>query len=190
MKLKRKFYARPTLIVAQDLLGKILVRRYGNKLIKGRIIETEAYIGKDDPACHACSGMTKRNKPMFGKAGHTYIYFTYGMHYCFNIVTEKKGFGSAVLIRSVKPLTEIDFIRKQRGKVNDKDLTNGPAKLCQAFALDKKLNNENLLGNKLWVEDDGFKVKKKGLATAKAVVKKSPRVGIRDGLDKDWRFYL
>lgn len=183
MKLKRKFYARPTLVVAQDLLGKVLVRHYREKLIKGRITETEAYIGKDDPACHACSGMTKRNKPMFGKAGHAYIYFTYGMHYCFNVVTEKEGFGSAVLIRTVEPLEEIDFIRKQRGEVDDKDLANGPAKLCQAFVLDKKLNGEDLLGDRLWIEDDGFQVKKKA-------IKKSPRVGIKEGLDKDWRFYL
>lgn len=184
MKLKRKFYTRPTLVVAKDLLGKVLVRRYQGKLIKGRITETEAYIGKDDPACHACSGMTERNKPMFGEAGHAYIYFTYGMHYCFNVVTERKGFGSAVLIRAVEPLEGIDFIKKRRSKkIAEKDLTNGPAKLCQAFILDKKLNGEDLLGNKLWIEDDGFEVKKKA-------IKKSPRVGIREGLDKDWRFYL
>jgi len=200
MKLKRKFYARPTLVVARDLLGKVLVRCYQGKLIKGRIIETEAYIGKDDPACHACSGMTERNKPMFGEAGHAYIYFTYGMHYCFNVVTEKEGFGSAVLIRAVEPLEGIDFIKKRRDgaksakaplgrrRIDDKNLANGPAKLCQAFVLDKKLNGEDLLGNRLWVEDDGFWDRK--LATAEAVVKKSPRVGIKEGLDKHWRFYL
>ncbi len=182
-KLPRKFYNRSTIIVAQDLLGKILVRHYRGKLIKGRIIETEAYIGKDDPACHACQGMTERNKPMFEKAGYAYIYFTYGMHHCFNIVTEKEGFPAAVLIRAVLPLTEIDFIKKQRGKnVSNKDLTNGPAKLCQAFVLDRKLNNESLLGDKLCIENDGFQVKKRS-------IKKSPRVGIKEGLDKNWRFY-
>ncbi len=181
-KLLRKFYLRSTLIVAQDLLGKVLVRRYRGRLIKGRITETEAYIGKNDPACHACHGLTERNKPMFGEAGHAYIYFTYGMHYCFNIVTEKKGFPAAVLIRSVKPLLGIDIIKKRRGKVKEEDLTNGPAKLCQAFILDKKLNNTDLLGKELWVED-GIKIKKK-------VIRKSPRVGIKVGLDKKWRFYL
>jgi len=120
---------------------------------------------------------------MFGRAGHAYVYFTYGMHYCFNVVTEREGFGSAVLIRTVEPLEEIDFIRKQRGEVDDKDLANGPAKLCQAFVLDRKLNGEDLLGNRLWVEDDSFKVKKKA-------IKKSPRVGIKEGLDKKWRFYF
>lgn len=182
-KLSRKFYQRPTLIVAQDLLGKVLVRHYYGKLTKGRIIETEAYIGKDDPACHACCGLTERNKPMFGEAGHAYIYFTYGMHYCFNIVTEKKGFPAAVLIRSVEPIKGIDIIKRRRGRVAEKDLTNGPAKLCRAFALDKKLNSVDLLGKELWVEDNKFKVKKKQ-------IKKSPRIGIKVGRDKKWRFYL
>ncbi len=182
-KLPRKFYLRSTLIVARDLLGKILVRRYRGKLLKGRITETEAYIGKNDPACHACCGMTERNKPMFGEAGHAYIYFTYGMHYCFNIVTEKKGFPAAVLVRSVEPIKGIDIIKRRRGKAKEQNLTDGPAKLCQGFALDKKLNGIDLLGRELWVEDDGFKVKEN-------VIKKSPRIGIKEGLDKKWRFYL
>ncbi|GFP20137.1 DNA-3-methyladenine glycosylase [Candidatus Hakubella thermalkaliphila] len=114
MKLPREFYQRPTLTVAQDLLGKCLIRRTEEGLLVGKIVETEAYIGENDLACHASRGKTPRNEVMFGEAGHAYVYFTYGMFYCLNVVTEKKGFPAAVLIRSVEPMEGIKLMIKNR----------------------------------------------------------------------------
>jgi len=103
-KLNQKFYLQPTLKIARELLGKIIVRRLEDKILAGKIVETEAYIGEDDPACHAYGGITPRNKVMYLSGGHAYVYFTYGMHYCFNVVTEKEGFPAAVLIRAVETI--------------------------------------------------------------------------------------
>ena len=140
----------------------------------------EAYIGQDDPACHACRGKTKRNEPMFGPAGHLYVYFTYGMYHCANIVTEKKGFPAAVLIRSIEPMDGIEIMRKRRKK--DYHLADGPGKLCIALGMTKKSHNGVDLCKKpdCYVYDDGFAPKK---------IQSSPRIGIRVGLNKKWRFY-
>ncbi|MBU1018260.1 DNA-3-methyladenine glycosylase [Patescibacteria group bacterium] len=176
-KLPRSFFNRPTLQVAQELLGKILV--IGKT--SGRINEVEAYIGQNDPACHACRGKTERNKAMFGPAGHLYVYFTYGMHHCANIVTEKTGFPAAVLIRGIQPLEGAEQMEKRRGRKDH--LANGPGKLCIALNMTKKSHNEmDLCGkSKDGVYDDGFVPPK---------IKTSPRIGIREGLDKKWRFYF
>ncbi|MBN2096747.1 DNA-3-methyladenine glycosylase [Candidatus Peregrinibacteria bacterium] len=175
-KLPRSFFNRPTLTVAQELLGKILV--VGKT--SGRIDEVEAYIGQNDPACHACRGKTERNKIMFGPAGHLYVYFTYGMYHCANIVTEKKGFPAAVLIRSVKPMIGIEQMKKRRGRLDH--LADGPGKLCIALSMTKNSHNGMDLCGKGedGVYDDGFIPEK---------IKKSARIGIREGLDKKWRFY-
>lgn len=174
--LTRQFFNRPTLKVAKELLGKVLV--IGKT--SGRINEVEAYIGQKDPACHATRGKTERNKVMFGKPGHLYVYFTYGMYHCANIVTERKEFPAAVLIRSIEPLTAIDEMKKRRGR-ND-HLGDGPGKLCIALGITKKSHNEIDLCNnsKCFVYDDKFIPKK---------IKKSSRIGIKVGLDKKWRFY-
>jgi len=183
-KLKRDFYNQPTLKVAKNLLGKYLVVRRGDKLLSGKVVETEAYIGKNDPASHAYRGVTPRNKIMFGKPGFAYIYLTYGMYHCLNFVTEKDGFPAAVLIRALEPEEGIDIMMRNR-KISDiKNLTNGPGKLCQALGLDRSLNGANLcspMQEKIWVEDRNEK--QKGIVS-------TSRIGINEGKDKNWRFYI
>jgi DNA-3-methyladenine glycosylase len=134
--LDRKFYERDTRQVARALLGKKLVRKIGRGELSGMIVETEAYCGQADSACHAHRGKTLRNAVMFGKPGHAYVYFTYGMHFMLNLVTEEEGNPCAVLVRAIEPLTgkkEMEFRRKMAGV----QLANGPAKLCQALGIDK-----------------------------------------------------
>lgn len=169
-RLDQSFFQRPTLKVAQDLLGKVI--KIGE--CSGRINEVEAYIGQNDPACHAAVGMTKRNKVMFGPAGHLYVYFTYGMYHCANIVTEEEGFPAAVLIRSIEPLEGKDLMEKRRSKTEN--LSNGPGKLCIALGMTKDSHN----GIEADVYDDGQKPQS---------IKSSPRIGIKVGLEKNWRYY-
>ncbi len=140
-KLPLAFYNRPTLKVSQDLLGKFLVRRIGNKKISGKIVEVEAYVGPDDLANHASRGKTQRNAVMFGPAGYVYVYLIYGMYYCLNFVTEEKNYPAAVLIRALELKNPLDKI------------ASGPGKLCRYMKIDKKLNGEKLNGRKIWVED-------------------------------------
>lgn len=186
MLLDRQFYHRPTLEVARDLLGKKLIRRIDGTELSGIIIETEAYLGTNDSACHAFRGQTSRNTVMFGPPGYAYVYFTYGMHYLLNLVTEDEGNPCAVLIRAIEPLFGLDEMRARR-KRPDKELTNGPAKLCQALAIDKSLNGWNLTkGSQLWVENHKM--------AESRVVLSTPRIGIdyADKKDRDaqWRFLL
>ena len=169
-KLNRSFFQRPTIQVSKDLLGKVI--KIGE--CSGRINEVEAYIGQNDPACHAARGRTERNKVMFGPAGLLYVYFTYGMYHCANIVTEEEGFPAAVLIRSIQPLEGEDLMKKRRGKAEN--LSDGPGKLCIALGVSKDSHN----GIEAHVYDDGYKPQK---------VKSSPRIGIKVGLDKNWRFH-
>ena len=176
MKLGRKFFERDTLSVAKDLLGKVICSKVGSGLIRGRIIETEAYVGEDDKACHARFGRTKRNEVMYGKAGHTYIYLCYGIHYMLNIVTEKKNFPSAVLIRRIKPLG------KKQGKNSY-----GPGSLTKFLRIDKRLNGEDITrSSEIWVEDDGYIVDKNNIF-------QGARIGIDyagDYIKKPWRFWI
>lgn len=162
------FFNRNTVVVARDLLGKFLVRRVGGKTIAVVITEVEAYHGTKDLACHARVGRTARNEPMWGKPGHTYVYFTYGMHYMLNLVTGPTGFPSAVLVRGA-------------GEVR------GPAKLTKALQVDKKLNAVPLSKKSgLWVEDRGVVVKPRD-------IQKTPRIGIAYAgsyVHKPWRFVL
>ncbi len=177
MKLSRKFYNQKTIKVAQDLLGKFLIRKYRGKKYVGKIVETESYCGFKDKASHASKGMTERNKVMFGKPGYVYIYMIYGIYHCLNIVTEKEKYPAAVLIRAVESIC--------RGRTCPAP-TNGPGKLCREFKIDKRLNGEDLLGNKIWIEDRGLKVSKKNIVKAK-------RIGVDyAGSCKDylWRFYI
>jgi DNA-3-methyladenine glycosylase len=190
-KLRRNFYNRGTLKVAQDLLGKFLIRKIGKQILAGKIVETEAYVGPDDLASHASHGKTLRTAPMFGPPGHAYVYLVYGLNYCFNIVTERKDYPAAVLIRAIEPIEGVRFMYRNR-KSNFKSsilifkLTNGPGKLCQALKIDKKLNNSDLTGSPLWLEDGGVKINPREIVAAK-------RIGVDYAgkyKNKPWRFYL
>lgn len=170
-----KFFEQSTLKVAQEILGKVLARKIGDKVCRYRIVETEAYCGEDDLACHTSKGRTKRTETMFKSAGYIYVYLIYGMYHCLNIVTRKKGKGEAVLIRAVEPL----------GKFSDP--TNGPGKLCKVLKIDRNLNQQKLKKKTgLWLEDDGFEVKPQD-------IKSSPRRGVsyaKHCADYPWRFFL
>jgi len=178
--LPRKFYSRDTVQVAKDLLGKTLVRKIGKQKLTGIIIETEAYKGKNDPASHASKKKTERNKVMFGQVGWSYVYFTYGMHYCFNVVAKKDGEESgAVLIRSVQPRLGIGTMIKNRKTDLISNLVNGPAKLTQAMQITKKQYHVDL------TKDSGLFIMD-GIKPAKILAK--PRIGITLGADKLWNF--
>jgi DNA-3-methyladenine glycosylase len=182
--LTRNFYLRDTVKVARALLGTKLVHLANGSELSGMIVETEAYCGQKDSACHAHRGKTPRNAVMFGQPGHAYIYFTYGLHYMLNLVTEEKDQPCAVLIRGVVPLAGIEEMETRRRK-KGAELTNGPAKLCQALGIDKFLNGWDLtLGSKLWVEE--YKT-----IPAKLIVA-TPRIGIdyaqKEHREALWRF--
>ena len=135
MPLGKKFFNQPTIDLAKSLLGKYLV--FGN--LKGIIVETEAYLGYNDPGCHASRGQTLRNAPMFGPAGNIYVYLIYGMYYCFNIVSGKIGEGEAVLIRALEPIEGIPLMQKRRKTTKLENLCSGPGKLTQAFGITKNI---------------------------------------------------
>ncbi len=182
-KTPRSFYFRPTLTVAKDLLGQFIVRNYRGRKLIGKIVEVEAYRGSIDPASHAYRGKTKRNEVMFREGGHLYVYFTYGMHFCANVVTQKEGIAEAVLIRGVEPLLGLEVMKRLRGRnVSTVNLTNGPAKFCQAFGIKRSHNGLSLLGNEV------FLVHRRRIPRSKLGV--STRIGIRNGVDKKWRFFV
>jgi DNA-3-methyladenine glycosylase len=186
--LPRSFYLRPTLQVAHNLLGKHIVRKVGTKLLIGKIVEVEAYC-KGDPASHAFHGRTKRNDVMFWEGGHLYVYFTYGMHFCANVVTGKEGIGEAVLIRAIEPLAGIEVMKINRYGSNKSqnlksliNLTNGPAKFCKAFGIARKENGLNLLNSEITITD--------GEPIPSKRIKRSSRIGIQQGVEKKWRFFI
>ncbi len=179
-KLQRSFYLRPTLTVAKDLLGRYFVRILPEGKLVGKIVEVEAYL-PGDVASHSYRGMTKRNEIMFKQGGHLYVYFTYGMHFCANVVTEKEGVGAAVLLRGIEPLQGVEVMEKNRG-LTGYNLTNGPAKICQAFSLGRKENGTDLTEDEIYITQ-GEKVLANRIAA-------TSRVGITNGLDKQWRFFI
>lgn len=180
--LPREFYERETIEVAKDLLGKHVVRVKGNSLIVCKIVEVEAYRGRDDPASHAFRGVTKRNSLMFGDPGHAYIYFTYGNHYCLNVTTQPKGIPGAVLIRAVEPVEGTFYMKENRPNVSDLELSNGPGKLTKALRIENSLNEIDLTKpGPLFIVNSRYERVKMVRAT---------RVGIRDGADRMWRFYI
>ncbi len=142
--LPRRFYNRPTLEVARDLLGTRLVRIENGQRISGLILETEAYCGETDLGCHAKAGLTNRTAPLYGPPGHAYVYFTYGHHWLFNVVTRPAGEPEAVLVRAILPLEGIDVIEQRRGQQPRQRWTDGPGKLAQALGIDGRLNTHNL----------------------------------------------
>ena len=170
------------MIVAKELLGKKLTRKIGNYEMSGTIIETEAYRHKDDPASHAFRNITDRNKVMFGEVGIAYVYFTYGMHYCFNVVAKKmKTPAGAVLIRGIVPEKGIKKMQENRNIENLKNLTNGPAKLTQALEITKEHYGIDLTKKTEIYIEEGLEVKK---------IKKSTRVGIKNGKEMLWNFQI
>lgn len=192
-KLDREFYNRDSIIVAKELLGKILVHEIDGQKICAKIVEVEAYMGIEDKAAHSYGGRrTPRVEVMYGRPGFSYVFIIYGMYYCFNIVTMEEGVPQAVLIRAVEPIEEFDLMSQNRFKKSYNQLnksqivglTNGPGKLCNAFLIDKTLNGEDLCGTKLYVEE--------GQEESFAIIS-SKRIGIdyaEEAKDYPWRFYI
>ncbi|MCB9103364.1 MAG: DNA-3-methyladenine glycosylase [Anaerolineales bacterium] len=189
--LTQEFFARPTLTVARDLLGQRLVRDLDGQRLSGLIVETEAYIGPDDTASHARMGRTDRNAIMFGPAGVAYVYFIYGMYHMLNIVTDQPDFPAAILIRALEPLTGQTAMQAHRQKNNRPlkpiNLTNGPGKLCQALAIDRRLNHFPITqGHTLWLEP--------GDPLPDQAIAAGPRVGIDyatpECVAAPWRFWI
>ena len=187
-RLNRSFYKRELLVVAKELLGKILVKSDSEELLAGKIVEVEAYDGRIDEAAHTFIGKTKRNEIMFEEGGYFYVYFTYGAHFCCNIVTGKKGHGTAVLIRAIEPLKGIEqmsFKRYGKNLVNEKEkynLTSGPGKVCQAFGITKEYYGEDLIKGRV------FLLNQKKIPEEKII--QTTRIGINKSTDLNWRFYI
>ena len=180
-RLPRSFFARPSPEVGPDLLGRILVRRLGDgRLLSARIVETEAY-QEDDPASHSYRGRTNRTEVMFGPPGHLYVYFTYGMHHCMNVVTGSDGEGSAVLLRAAEPLEGVQEMVRRRGTDDPRALCSGPGRLCQALGIAREENELDVVrGHDLWLLE-GTPVPPSGIDVGS-------RVGIRSGTERPWRF--
>ena len=176
------FYDRATELVARDLLGAVLEHRSALGVTVGRIVEVEAYLGPDDPACHSARGLTARNRHLHGAPGTAYVYFIYGMHWCANAVTRERGHGSAVLIRAVEPLAGVAIMRERRGRVAGTQLTNGPGKLCQAFGIDRAHDGARLDRGPLRIRAH------ERVLDADVVV--GPRIGISRAVDWPLRFSI
>jgi DNA-3-methyladenine glycosylase len=193
MPLPRSFYDRPTLDVARDLIGKVLVHRRRGVPTSGMIVEAEAYIGESDPACHAAPGRTRRNEPLYGPPGFAYIYLNYGIHCLVNAVTEKAEAPAAVLIRALEPIEGVGVMRRRRSRgmkgrvpprarsIGVHDLCRGPGNLTMAMGITLRENRLDLCGGTLFIED-------RGLVPAHLVW--SPRVGIRVGTERHWRVFI
>ncbi len=173
------FLTEDTRTIAKKLLGMYLIHESTEGKTVGKIVETEAYLW-NDPAAHSFSGKTKRNAPMFGKPGIAYVYFTYGMHFCFNVVTAEEGKGEAVLIRALEPIEGIELMKKRRKQEEIHAICNGPAKLVQAMGIRKKYNGHFLLEKPLYLEEKKENVK---------IISKQ-RIGITKASDKKWRFLI
>jgi DNA-3-methyladenine glycosylase len=179
--LDRSFFNRSTLDVAADLIGKVLAHRTRAGIAAGMIVEAEAYIGEDDPACHAAPGPTRRNQPLYGPPGIAYVYLNYGMHYLVNAVTEAKGAPAAVLIRALAPLDGVPLMVKRRANgrpIPEAELCRGPGNLTKALGITLKENRLDLTSSRLWIEDRGLDPGRLSWGT---------RIGITRGADRPWR---
>ena len=194
MKLKRNFFNRDTVLVAKQLLGKYLVRSIGSKLIRAKITETEAYCGFKDKASHASKGITERTRVMFGQPGFSYVYMIYGMYHCFNIVTERKGYPAAVLIRGIElpnyGFRITDYKKNMQYAIRNELISlkvRGPGKLCRELKIDRKLNGVDLCkSSELWIADGKDIIKP-------SQIKKAKRIGVDYAgkwKDKLWRFWI
>ena len=183
--LPRAFYNRPTLTVAEALLGKVLVHRTAGGTAAGMIVETEAYIGEDDPACHAAPGLTTRNAPLYGPPGIAYVYLNYGIHYLVNAVTEEEGRPAAVLIRALAAVDGVRLMMRRRSpdgrRIDVADLCRGPGNLTRALGITLAENQLDLTASHLVVEDRGYAVDR---------VSWGPRIGIRVAVDRPWRCWI
>jgi len=187
-KLPRSFYLHDTVTVARALLGCVLWRRLEGELLAARIVETEAYLGANDLASHARRGLrSERNRSMYLEGGHAYVYFTYGMHWCLNVVTQETDVAEAVLLRGAEPLRGIDSMRTRRPKAKrDRELMNGPGKICMAMDIDRRLDGESLLGETLYLTARDLEIREEDIAV-------SSRIGIDNSGDAAaWplRFFL
>jgi DNA-3-methyladenine glycosylase len=177
------FYARPTPVVARRLLGHVLVSEVGGRKTAGRIVETEAYLGPDDPASHGYQARrTRRNASMFERPGTAYVYFTYGMHWCLNAVTEREGVPAAVLIRALEPLEGLPTMRRRRHTRSDRELCSGPAKLCQALGVTGREDGVPLTRGRLRIVRQGSRHRDAIIVT--------PRIGISRAADWPLRFLI
>jgi len=182
--IEREFYNRDTIDVAKDLLGKILVRVVNGKVLSGTIVESEAYRSTDDPASHSYRGKTERNSVMFGEVGHAYVYFTYGNHYCLNIVAKDYATpAGAVLIRAIEPIDGVSLMHRYRKTHDPYNLASGPGKLTQALKITKKQNDIDVTKKgELYIVN--------GKDISKSEIFATSRIGIRVALDKQWRFLI
>jgi len=176
------FYARPTLCVARDLLGRVVCHTTAEGAVAGVIVETEAYIGTDDPACHAYAGRTRRNEAMWGPPGHAYIYKSYGRHWMLNVVTERDGYPAAVLIRAAEPLAGEALLAARCAGQRPRDWLVGPGRLTQGLGLTGALNAAPLTRGPLLICQ--------GAPVADAAVRVSGRIGISRGVERPWRFFV
>jgi DNA-3-methyladenine glycosylase len=180
----RTFFRRDARAVARDLLGAVITSTGTGTTLRARIVETEAYLGTNDPASHSHRGLTPRNAVMFLDGGHLYVYFTYGMHFCANVVSGPPGRGEAVLIRAVEPLEGIGLMRRRRGaRCEPREIANGPAKFCQAFGIGRDENGIDLCGGGKIVLTRGARRKEERIVA-------TTRIGIRHAQEKRWRYYL
>ena len=190
MILRKSFYQLPTITIAKQLLGTFLIHDSPQGKTVGRIVETEAYLFRDDPACHAHRGMTKRNAAMFGRAGSSYVYLIYGMYRCFNVVTAAKGVGEAVLVRALEPIEGLQLMQERRGTNKLKNLCSGPGKLAMAMGIGAEHDGLSLMRGALRIVDrvpiDGVS---KSEPASECVVT-TTRVGISVGVELPLRFYL
>ena len=178
--MSRRFFARPSPVVAPDLIGRLLIRRLDGETLVARIVETEAY-QQDDPASHSFRGRTQRTEVMFGPAGFLYVYFTYGMHFCMNVVTGRVGEGSAVLLRAAEPIDGLATMAARRGSDDPRLLCSGPARLTQALGVTRAMDGMDIVeGGDLWIAA--------GRRVPSDRVMVGPRVGIRSAADVPWRF--
>lgn len=187
-KLTNDFYLRNVTSVAKDLLGKIIVLVHNNKTLTAKIVEVEAYQGENDKASHSYGGISERNKVMFDAGGKLYVYLIYGIYFCANVVTGKAGHGDAVLIRAVEPIDGVDLMfdnRETKTRKNDisiRQLTNGPAKFCEAFDIGKEHNGLSLNGNKI------FLLNNKPIDDSNIIT--TTRIGISKSKKLKWRYYI
>jgi len=180
-RLTRPFFERYTPDVARELLGCLLVRRIGRKTLSGKIVEVEAYRGSDDPASHSYRGATKRSSIMFGEAGHVYVFFSYGVHWCLNFTTEEEGQPGAVLIRALEPVEGVEEMARNRGVSEDGRLTDGPGKLTKALSIDGDFNGEDLVqSRRLYVLGREEPLRIGG----------SSRIGVSKGREQQWRYFV
>ena len=181
--LPRAFYERETEIVAREMLGTVLECETSAGIASGIIVETEAYLGEHDLACHAAAGRTARTEPLYGPPGTSYVYFIYGMYWCFNAVTRAEGLPSAVLVRAVEPLAGIDLMRKRRSRVrNEVDLTSGPGKLCTALGIDGSMSAKTLQRKPLVIRE--------GQSVPDDKVEVTTRIGITKSADWPLRWIV